>query len=142
MLSERQSTIICATVAIVAWLALVWILSSIFPAKSAELGIASTYTDRLFPDGSRWHDGLFIAHRTIPPGHCALVKHYKWSKIFPVGDIGPCTTKECLGDTPRIAKRIADLPPAAAKLLHIQPPALSRVFVMEVPCAMKDAMPY
>ena len=114
------------------------------PAGAAEVGIASVDDGRPTPyDGANYHGRvstgerfsaavLAIAHRTLPLGSWAFVKHGRTGEFARVWDRGPCLTPWCQKHAPlRIRVRVADLTPRLAKRLGCD--GLCKVAIWPVP---------
>ncbi len=116
------------------------------PAAEITVGIASVddgrptkfdaadFTGKLV-DGSRFTDGMFVAHRDLPIGSCVEVSAIGRSAnahLAKVDDRGPCDTESCRRKFPWLLKREIDLKPKLAKAVGCD--GLCRVAYWSAPC--------
>ncbi len=98
----------------------------VLPAEAAEIGIASTFFDRIIacpPKRIDPYKAWGIAHKTLPCGTIVEIENVRTHKkvLTVVLDIGPCTSAVCqAGQTAaykRAKKRKFDLLPRVAKAI-------------------------
>lgn len=92
-------------------------------ARSAEVGIASVFADRIVacpPYRINPYKVFGAAHKTLPCGTLVEVtnKLNGRSVVVPIVDKGPCTTAHCNSTMPRrVRSRIFDMLPLVARKL-------------------------
>jgi hypothetical protein len=86
-------------------------------------------------DGSRFTDGMTVAHRDLPVGSCVEVSRIGRAAqvhLARVDDVGPCGTPHCQRVAPHLLKREIDLKPMLAKAVGCG--GLCRVAYWPAPC--------
>ena len=110
------------------------ILFVTLPSKAQEIGIASTFYDRIVACPPKYinpYKTWGIAHKTLPCGTLVEVENLANRKkvIAPVIDRGPCTSLDCVAGTTaayrRARERKFDLLPMVAD--GIQSTGLARI---------------
>lgn len=119
---------------------------SIASAAEITVGIASVDDGRptkydgggfngKLADGSKFTDGMRVAHRDLPIGSCVAVARVGRDanvKLAKVDDRGPCDTQHCRSNSPHLLKRLIDLKPKLASALGCD--GLCTVAFWPAPC--------
>ena len=86
-------------------------------------------------DGSRFTDGMTVAHRELPIGSCVEVSRIGRDAnvhLARIDDRGPCATPQCQARAPHLLKRKIDLKPKLASALGCD--GLCAVAFWPAPC--------
>lgn len=117
------------------------------PATEITIGLASVddgrptkydggnFTGKLV-DGSRFTDGMTVAHRDLPLGSCVEVSKLGRDAqvhLAKIDDRGPCDTPHCRRNSPWLLKREIDLKPKLAKAVGCD--GICRVAYWPAPCS-------
>jgi rare lipoprotein A (peptidoglycan hydrolase) len=109
-------------------------LASVDDGKPTQYD-AANFTGKL-SDGSKFTDGMRVAHRDLPIGSCVEVSKIGRDTnvhLAKVDDRGPCATPACQRNAPHLAKRLIDLKPKLASAMGCD--GLCLVAYWPAPCS-------